>query len=174
MKLDQTYLDALASALLQELPAADVRERIENELEAAATVLREDPSLVYQPKRLEALFAKHLHPAAWNALRMLSGKRMLSAANRVSVSMRTQRHANERVREAVVRSAEPLSAKEREDIQRRLSKRFHMDIVLREQHDPTIVGGLIIQSGDWQYDASIAGSLRRLADTLIHSPSTLH
>jgi len=61
-----------------------------------------------------------------------------------------------------VTSAVPLIDKERKDIAKIFEARTGTHVSISERIDPSIKGGLLIQLGDWEFDATVAGRLRRL------------
>ena len=64
--------------------------------------------------------------------------------------------------EAEVVSAMPLTAEQRESIQKGLKKRFGKDVELVEKEDPTLIGGAVIRAGDLVIDGSVKGKLNKL------------
>ncbi|MFH0831199.1 MAG: ATP synthase F1 subunit delta [Parcubacteria group bacterium] len=70
------------------------------------------------------------------------------------------------IRTAQVWSAVPLSENERKKIALKLSQRYG-DIELREQIEPELLGGLLIDVAGQRYDASIRGRLNRLKHAVL-------
>lgn len=64
-------------------------------------------------------------------------------------------------------SAIPLDGGLRERVERVIAERFHGTPQVTYQIDPSILGGLIIQSEDIRLDASLAGALERLRKQLL-------
>ncbi len=73
----------------------------------------------------------------------------------------------EGIKEAYVRSAVLLTPEERERLSRALEKRFRERIILREEVDPSLIGGLIVEVNGEMIDASLKGFLLRLRSWLV-------
>ncbi len=64
--------------------------------------------------------------------------------------------------EAEVVSALPLTAEQRESIEKGLKKRFGKDVELTEKQDASLMGGAVIRAGDLVIDGSVKGKLNKL------------
>ncbi|MCC5792796.1 MAG: F0F1 ATP synthase subunit delta [Legionellaceae bacterium] len=62
-----------------------------------------------------------------------------------------------------VRSFSPLSTRQKESLQTSLAKRLQKNIVINEVIDKNLLGGAIIQAGDFVIDGSVRGKLAKLA-----------
>lgn len=69
-------------------------------------------------------------------------------------------------KEVVVTTARPLSEKARLALKKTLEKRFEMPVVLTEQLNPAVKGGVRLDSDDWSFDATLKGRLTRLTEEL--------
>jgi F-type H+-transporting ATPase subunit delta len=68
--------------------------------------------------------------------------------------------------QARVRSATPLSAAQRERLQRALESKSGGRVELEVEIDPALVGGVVAQVGDLVYDGSLRTQLRQLRASL--------
>ena len=68
--------------------------------------------------------------------------------------------------EAEVICAFPLSIEHREQIKNKLKKRFNSTVKLRVIEDKSLLGGVIIRTGNWVIDGSVKGKLTRLLESL--------
>jgi F-type H+-transporting ATPase subunit delta len=77
--------------------------------------------------------------------------------------------ADERARRVRVRvrSAVPLPDDQRDRLSKDLRTSLGLEPVLVTDVDPEILGGLVVQVGDWQYDSSIRTQLNTLRNQLI-------
>lgn len=73
----------------------------------------------------------------------------------------------EGISEAYVRSAVPLSPQEKDRLIKALENRFHKKIVLKEEVDPSLIGGLTVEVEGNLIDASLKGFLIRLRSNLV-------
>lgn len=74
----------------------------------------------------------------------------------------------EKVVQAEVVSAFPLSAEQEAGIASALKKRLGREISLKSSTDETLLGGAVIRAGDLVMDGSVTGHLDRLANALSH------
>jgi len=68
---------------------------------------------------------------------------------------------------ARVRTAQPLSAEQRERLERALAARAGRTVELEVEVDPMLVGGLVAQLGDTVYDGSLKTQLSQLRSALL-------
>ena len=71
-----------------------------------------------------------------------------------------------RVIEAEVICAFPLSEDHREQLKNALGKKFNSNITLRCFKDERLIGGAIVRAGNWVMDGSVRGKLAKLADSI--------
>ncbi len=70
-----------------------------------------------------------------------------------------------------VRTAAPLPDDQRERLINQLRELTRREPVLEEKIDPDLLGGLVVQVGDWRYDASVRHQLELIRNQLIESSS---
>lgn len=66
-------------------------------------------------------------------------------------------------------TARPLVDGQKQTLVKRLSQRFGKNVIMTEEVEPGIIGGLRIHAGDQVYDFSIDTQLRRLKKTLTYA-----
>ena len=71
----------------------------------------------------------------------------------------------------LVRSAVPLPEDQKERLLRELGDTLHREPVLDMTVDPELLGGLVVQVGDWLYDASVKNRLETIRDDLVQRSS---
>ena len=70
-----------------------------------------------------------------------------------------------------VRSAVPLPDDQRERLVQRLRELTHKEPVLEASVDPDLLGGLVVQIGDWRYDATVRHQIDSIRNQLIERSS---
>jgi F-type H+-transporting ATPase subunit delta len=70
-----------------------------------------------------------------------------------------------------VRSAVPLPDDQRDRLRQELRATFRKEPVLETRVDPGLLGGLVVQVGDWLYDASVSTQLDIIRNQLIERSS---
>ncbi len=175
----QGIAEAYAKALLEATEPAGKSEAVLAELDSWI-----DDVLEKQPK-LDRLFAspvvdaeekfalidralKKAEPLFVNFMKVLAQHERLEIIRTV----RTKAHRIlDKLRgrtEASVVSAAPLDPKQSAAIKARLQATYGGEIVLVEEVDPSLIGGVIVRVGDRVVDGSLANSLARLKEQLIN------
>ncbi len=97
-----------------------------------------------------------------NLVLLIAAQRQLKKIDRLMTYVRDAYANATQTRVATATAAIPLTEKERKEIAKILEQKTGQHISLTERIDPTIGGGLLIQLGDWEFDATVAGRLRRM------------
>ncbi len=167
-----------ATALLELAAEAGAHERIYEELQDVATVLRSsgelravlrNPVIRTERKRaiLEELFAGRVSELLLQFLRLLVEKRRepllpdIIAAYEELFFEYTNRLA------VIARSAIPLDEELQERLIQTLSERTGKQVLLRPEVRPELLGGIQIQIGDTVYDGTLQHALQRLRQQLL-------
>jgi F-type H+-transporting ATPase subunit delta len=66
-----------------------------------------------------------------------------------------------------VASAVPLTDEQQERLRRELREQFRREPVLHTRVDPDLLGGLVVQVGDWVWDASARTQLDEIREQII-------
>ncbi|MZP30771.1 F0F1 ATP synthase subunit delta [Heliobacterium undosum] len=74
------------------------------------------------------------------------------------------------IEEARVTSAVELAPEQVERLRSQLAAATGKEIVLRQQVDPSLIGGLVVAFGDRIIDGSVAGKIRDLRESLLRAP----
>jgi F-type H+-transporting ATPase subunit delta len=79
-----------------------------------------------------------------------------------------QRKGRKRV---LVRSAVPLADDQRERLKAEVRDSFHCEPVLQMKVDPDLLGGLVVQVGDWVFDGSVRSQVETIRNQLVERSS---
>jgi F-type H+-transporting ATPase subunit delta len=136
-------------------------------------VMMRSPVIKHELKRdiLEKLFKQRVHPLTWAILDIITRKNRESLLPAIADSFHKAYNEHNGIGFASVISTVPLDAKlkaEIEKVAQQLSNRSKTE--LEEKVDPSLVGGVILNVGDKQIDASIASKLRVLKHNFSHNP----
>jgi F-type H+-transporting ATPase subunit delta len=66
-----------------------------------------------------------------------------------------------------VRSAHALTAEQESKLKADLHDTFQLEPIVDVKIDPTLLGGMIVQMGDWQFDGSVRNRLEQLRNQLL-------
>ena len=109
---------------------------------------------------------KKLDKAGQDMVRVLVDNDRLELLPEIAAQFEEYRAEAEKVVQAQVTSAFPVSAKQQADIISALKKRLGREVTLECHVDKTLLGGAIVRAGDMVIDGSITGHLDRLTHAL--------
>lgn len=174
VRLAGVYAVALADWLEDEnvpLPqAAEELQQLQDCLQAVpgAMEMIADPNLPAHRREeiVTHVFDGRVSPGVDRLLHLLAKNQrmaLLPELQRAFVEVQKQRQG---VVELRIRVAMPLRDDEQAALQQELADALGLQPELTITVDPEILGGMVVQLGDTIYDASLAGEIGRLAETL--------
>jgi F-type H+-transporting ATPase subunit delta len=124
---------------------------------------------------LTGLFAKAGAPAfsganakGGNFLRLLIENDRTAVLPEIALHFEALKDAVENTIDVTVRSAAPLSDKDRREYITALEKRFGRKVELSTEIDKSLIGGAVIRAGDVVIDGSLRARLEALSNALIN------
>jgi F-type H+-transporting ATPase subunit delta len=167
----------LAQALVSVAHEEKAVARIVTDLHLLQEALHINPALlsdlsersVAQKRRVQALEAAlktQLHPFTLNALRTLLELDLLQELPSFVTAVLAEARKQANHHDVRVTSATELSEKERDILTKVIQRKFGGTHTVSQRIDPSILGGLIIDVGDWHVDASLTGKIARLTNAL--------
>jgi len=134
--------------------------------EQASSALAGMPTATAQAELFIQLCAEQLNEQGQNLVKVMAENGRLTALPDVAQLFAEFKAQYDKEIEVDVISATPLVAAQQESLVAALEKRFARKVKLNCSEDASVVGGLIIRSGDTVIDGTIRGKLNRLATTL--------
>jgi len=116
---------------------------------------------------LEAVLAKKPSELLGRFLALLLDKKRGGEIPAVAESFEKLQFAAEGKASVRVLTAIPLTAPQKEALVQRMAAVFQVKAVLREEVQPSLVGGMVLVLGDRRLDASVLGQLERLKQSLL-------
>lgn len=108
----------------------------------------------------------HMPEQGVNLLRLLVRNRRLGALPGIAVQFEQLRAEAERITDAEIITARPISDDQRRGVQAALSERLGRAVRLTVVEDPGLIGGAVIRAGDVVIDGSARGRLEKLSAAL--------
>ncbi len=71
------------------------------------------------------------------------------------------------IQQVIAHTATALGAQDRQVLIKKLEQKSQKKILLSEQIDPSLIGGMVLQFGDYYLDYSVKGRLERLGESLL-------
>lgn len=117
-------------------------------------------------KAIQVALKGAVHPFVVNALLLLQQTDSLKDVSTfyAATSEEARRVAN--YHDVVVTTATAMTTTERTAALKAATERLGGIIHMSERVNPDVLGGLVLESGDWRLDASLAGKIRRLNEHL--------
>jgi F-type H+-transporting ATPase subunit delta len=115
---------------------------------------------------IERAVAPHASELLTNFLRVLARHERLDLLPNILGEAWNEHEARSNQKRVTIRSALELTAEQLKQIQSRLEAALPYHPVLQPVHDPSMVGGLVIQVGDTVFDGSLRTRLKNLQDRL--------
>lgn len=111
---------------------------------------------------LEEIFGKGISELTYAFIKIILSKGRESELQGIAQGFQNLYRIHKGIEEAVITTAHTLTEAQREDIRTKLKALTGHSIDIKEQIDPSIIGGVRIRVGDRQYNGSIAYQLEQL------------
>lgn len=136
--------------------------------DAQIAALSEHPRVTQEQllQVIQTVCGDRLNPEGVNLLRLLVENKRLAVLPEIARLFEEMRAAEEGVLEARIITAYELTPQQLAALVSRLEARFGRKVQARQEVDPALIGGVIIQAGDEVLDASVRGRLAELAASL--------
>ena len=143
---------------------------VKSQVEQGALVALFDPRSkpAEQHSALAALIAK-LGPLTGNFVRLLADKRRLEVLRELPAAFHRNQLAATRTVEGVAQSARPLGAPELSQLSASLGRMLNKQVVLQNQIQPDLVGGVRVLVDNRLLDQSATGRLEALRSLLMNA-----
>jgi F-type H+-transporting ATPase subunit delta len=112
-------------------------------------------------------FGPYAEPLFLDFLLVLNHHERLDLLRGIWSCYRELHDAKARRMRVKVRTAAPLSPEQEGTLKTELHDTFQLEPILDVKIDPTLLGGLIVQVGDWRYDGTVRNRLERLRNQLL-------
>lgn len=113
-------------------------------------------------KILEVVLKEEVPLALWYFLLVLVERSRENLLGGIAEQFRRRILESQGVRAADVYTAMDLPSEVTEDLREALCRREDAEVVLRQHHDPTLLGGLVIRIDDLKMDGSLKGRLQSI------------
>lgn len=115
---------------------------------------------------IEAVFQGKLSAEIMNFLKILSDKRRTNVIEAIVKDYHKLAHEHQNIVEAVAVTTVPLKNEDKVALEEKLSKMTGKKIILKNEMDQTIIGGMLIRMGDKVIDGTVQGRLSKLRESL--------
>jgi F-type H+-transporting ATPase subunit delta len=175
--VERRYAQALYEAALDDGRLDEVRSGLADFLHAE----REVPELrtvLLNPELDSASKADLLgdllagaEPLLRNFLRLLAEKDRIALLNEISRELEALVAAGEKKLRIVLTTASKISDEEERALVKRIETATGQAVEARRHVDPSLIGGLVVETGSLRLDASVRGRIEKLRSELVESRS---
>ena len=116
---------------------------------------------------LEKLFRGRMNDLLLNLLQVLNDGRRCRLVRSVQRCVQLRMEAKRRRQEVAVRTAMPLTDDLRAAVREAVGARIGKEVLLSEEVEPELIGGLVIRFGDMQIDGSVLSQIRSMHKQMI-------
>lgn len=133
----------------------------------------EAPQVSAEQKKavLGRVFEKHLHPIVLGFLGLVIDRQREALLPNMAAAWRALADERANRQTATLTTAQPIDKKTLEGIRTALEKATGKKISIEERHDPSLLGGVVVRTGDLVMDASLRSRLGQLGRRLRSSSS---
>ena len=178
-RIARVYAEALLNTAEQGGQAPDILQELAS---LVNDVFRADPQFEvflssgamgrdHKAEVLRSIFADRASETLFNFLQVVNEHDRLDLLRPILAAYRESAQRTHWPHGAQVTSAIPLPDDQQETLRNELRETFQREPVLETQVDPELLGGLIVQVGDWLYDGSVRSKLATLRHEIIERSS---
>jgi len=178
-RIGKVYAEALLGAALKRGEAENILaefDRLERDVRGTSPLMAAffSSGVVSRNKKAKAIrdaFTNRASELLTNFLLVLNDHDRLDLLRVIHTAYRElleERAGRMRVQ---VLSAVPLLAEQAEKLRRELRETIYREPVLEPKVDPDLLGGMIVQLGDWVYDGSVRTRLQQLKNQILMESS---
>jgi F-type H+-transporting ATPase subunit delta len=175
----QRVAKVYAEAILRAAPTRQESDELLEELDALVNdVLPADPRLEAflgsgvisrhaKAAAIRSVFSSRASPLFVHALLVLNDHGRLDLLRPIAAACRELRDQQAGRMRVQVRSAVPLPDDQKERLLQELRETFQTEPLLETKIDQDLLGGMVVQVGDWLYDHSVRTQLETIRDQII-------
>jgi F-type H+-transporting ATPase subunit delta len=97
---------------------------------------------------------------------LLARKNRLMILDQIVAAFQAKDDELQKVTRGTVRSASPLTAKQKEDVEKKIASITNKKVSLQYTEDKSLIGGLVAHVGSYTFDDSLTTHLRRIKEDL--------
>ena len=169
--VERTYGDALFELFLEEKPSELTAAK--SKLNAVNSVIKDIPDLIKLSKTptvetkdklgiIEQAFKGRLSEYIYNFLMVITEAGRLDYFGKITEYFGERCNEHLGIAEITVVTCEPLTEKAKADLSAKMGKLLGKKIVMKEELDSSIIGGIVVKNGNTTLDGSVKARLRAL------------
>ena len=166
-----------AEALFQVGEDSKSTEKLYNELKAVVDIINKNkefanilksPIVSKEDKKslITNVFGAQLDKEMLNFMKILADKDRLSLISDIEESFKTLLNDKNNILEGVAITAVPMNEGEVNELQAKLSAKYNKTVVLQNEVDESILGGVLVRLGNEEIDGTVKNRLDKMKEQL--------
>lgn len=166
-----------AEALFQVGEDSKSTEKLYNELKAVVDIINENkefanilksPIVSKDDKKdlISNVFGSQLNKEMLNFMKILADKDRLSLITGIAEAFKALLNDKNNILEGVAITAVPMGSKELEDLQAKLSTKYNKTVILKNEVDESVLGGVLVRLGNEEIDGTVKNRLDKMKEQL--------
>lgn len=166
-----------AEALFQVGEESNSTEKLYNELKAVVDIIKENkefanilksPIVSKEDKKdlISNIFGSQIDKEMLNFLKVLADKDRLSLTSSITEVFKGLLNDKNNILEGVAITAVPMKDDELEGLQGKLSAKYNKTVILKNEVDESVLGGVLVRLGNEEIDGTVKNRLDKMKEQL--------
>ncbi|MGL5640796.1 MAG: F0F1 ATP synthase subunit delta [Paraclostridium sp.] len=166
-----------AEALFQVGEESNSTEKLYNELKAVVDIIKENPefsNILKSPivskedkkTLLSNIFGAQIDKEMLNFMKILADKDRLSLVASIQEAFKALLNKKNNILEGIAITAIPMKEDEVNALQTKLSTKYNKTVILKNEVDESILGGVLVRLGNEEIDGTVKNRLDKMKEQL--------
>ncbi len=166
-----------AEALFQVGEDSNSTQRLYDELKAVVDIINQNkefanilksPIVSKDDKKdlITNIFGSQLNKEMLNFMKILADKDRLSLLTEIRESLKVLLNEKNNILEGVAITAVPMSQDEVNELQSKLSIKYNKTVILKNEIDESVLGGVLVRLGNEEIDGTVKNRLDKMKEQL--------
>lgn len=172
-----TIASRYAEALFQVGEESNSTENLYNELKAVVDIIKENkefsnilksPIVSKEDKKdlISNVFGSQINKEMLNFMKILADKDRLALIASITEAFKTLLNDKNNILEGIAMTALPMKDDELEGLQGKLSAKYNKTVILKNEVDESVLGGVLVRLGNEEIDGTVKNRLDKMKEQL--------
>ncbi|GAA0700577.1 F0F1 ATP synthase subunit delta [Paraclostridium ghonii] len=172
-----TIASRYAEALFQVGEESNSTENLYNELKAVVDIIKENkefsnilksPIVSKEDKKdlISNVFGSQINKEMLNFMKILADKDRLALIASITEAFKTLLNDKNNILEGIAITALPMKDDELEGLQGKLSAKYNKTVILKNEVDESVLGGVLVRLGNEEIDGTVKNRLDKMKEQL--------
>lgn len=166
-----------AEALFQVGEESNSTEKLYNELKAVVDIIKENkefadilksPIVSKEDKKelITNIFGSNIDKEMLNFMKILADKDRLSLIANIEQALKALINKKNNILEGIAITAVPMKDDEVKELQVKLSTKYNKTVILKNEVDESVLGGVLVRLGNEEIDGTVKNRLEKMQEQL--------